>query len=525
MANKLLKKCAEKGFLLDKSILAFLEETNEMIQEDFINFLCTLGINSKIISLELLIKNKDIIEKTLNTFENNHELIDVISSMGFLKIENSEKENDSNQEAVHPFKLLSAPAFIQRKVSLKDFVNHFRSRYEQLKKKLETQNFEDLTTIRKMKGSKGTFTIIAMISEKRVTKNKNIILEVEDLTGSISVLINKNKKEVYEVAKEIIPDEVIALNVSNNGNFLYCNSFIRPQVILQEKKRAEEESWIAFISDIHTGSIFFLEEPFLRFIRWINGVGSGPYSSIAKKISYLFIGGDLIDGVSHYPGQEKHLNIKTSEGQYQKLFEYLNLVRKDLQIIACSGNHDSVWVGEPQPIIPERWAHPLYTLKNLTFVPNPALVEIDYGFKILMYHGASMFHYMNELPRLRVNYGLDDASVYVEEMLKRAHLSPIHGVVDYIPCEKDPLVISKTPDIIFTGDIHRSGVAIHKNILSIAGSCWQTQTPFFEKVGIHPDPCKVVLFNLKTREVNILDFNENPKEQCSSIEEGGCFNE
>jgi len=32
--------------------------------------------------------------------------------------------------------------------------------------------------------------------------------------------------------------------------------------------------------------------------------------------------------------------------------------------------------------------------------------------------------------------------------------------------------------------------------------------PFEEKVGNIPDPCKVPLFNLKSREIKIIDFQE-----------------
>ena len=49
---------------------------------------------------------------------------------------------------------------------------------------------------------------------------------------------------------------------------------------------------------------------------------------------------------------------------------------------------------------------------------------------------------------------------------------------------------------------------IVNNILLVASSCWQSITPFEEKVGNVPDPCKVPLFNLKSREVKIVDFSE-----------------
>ena len=43
----------------------------------------------------------------------------------------------------------------------------------------------------------------------------------------------------------------------------------------------------------------------------------------------------------------------------------------------------------------------------------------------------------------------------------------------------------------------------------ICNSCWQSITPFEEKVGNNPDPCKVPVLNLKTREIKIMDFSEN----------------
>lgn len=74
------------------------------------------------------------------------------------------------------------------------------------------------------------------------------------------------------------------------------------------------------------------------------------------------------------------------------------------------------------------------------------------------------------------------------------------------------MVIDFIPDIICTGDQHRPEISSYNNILLIASSCWQDKTPFEEKVGHEPDPCKVPIFNLKTREVKIMDFSSNENE-------------
>jgi DNA polymerase II small subunit len=100
----------------------------------------------------------------------------------------------------------------------------------------------------------------------------------------------------------------------------------------------------------------------------------------------------------------------------------------------------------------------------------------------------------------------------VEQMLKRRHLAPMHGVspsVVYIPnANRDPMVIAEVPDVLCTGEVHRPDISSYNGVLIITGSCWQAQTPYEEKIGNEPDPCKVSVLNLKTRELKIFDFRD-----------------
>jgi DNA polymerase II small subunit/DNA polymerase delta subunit B len=99
-------------------------------------------------------------------------------------------------------------------------------------------------------------------------------------------------------------------------------------------------------------------------------------------------------------------------------------------------------------------------------------------------------------------------------MLKRRHLAPLHSFVTYVPTErKDHLAINDVPDIITTADFHKPDIDIYNNILIICSSCWQSITPFEEKVGNNPDPCKVPILNLKTREIKIMDFSDEKEEE------------
>jgi DNA polymerase II small subunit len=151
-------------------------------------------------------------------------------------------------------------------------------------------------------------------------------------------------------------------------------------------------------------------------------------------------------------------------------------------------------------------------MSNLFLVSNPAMVEVEssgrkQGFKVLMYHGASMHGWINEIEDLRQGKANLNPSKVVKYMLRHRHLSPMHSGNVYIPSDKEDMqMIREIPDIIATGDMHRTDIEMYNNILIICGSCWQSQTSFEEKVGNIPDPCKVPMLNLKTREIKILDF-------------------
>ena len=42
----------------------------------------------------------------------------------------------------------------------------------------------------------------------------------------------------------------------------------------------------------------------------------------------------------------------------------------------------------------------------------------------------------------------------------------------------------------------------------ISVSSWESKTDYMEKMGSEPDHCKIPMFNLKTRQVKILDFED-----------------
>ncbi len=521
MSNNILKLFFDKGFLLDKEMLKFFIELDDKYIANEILDKIAVASKKKIITKGIIWENIEKIKPILfDLNEDKKQLVDKYFVNIFISIEvnknmNYDKENVlvKDNKDFGTVKIISSPIIASQRLEVKNFVKHFRSRYNMIKKILQShKKLINPISIDKISGN-NEFSIIGIVTNKSITKNKNIILEIEDLTGSVKLLFNKNKEEVYKRSENILLDDILGFNCVGTKDFLYVNDFFYPDCYIQNKKRLDEESYALFISDIHVGSNNFLEKNFLKFINWLNGDNySNKHQEFLKKIKYMFVVGDTIEGIGVYPGQEKELNINDIKKQYDKLAGFYKMIPNHIQIIQCAGQHDGVRVPEPQPPIGEDFAESLHKLSNIHLVSNPSFVEIGAkdgkdGIKVMMYHGASMHGVISEIEELRLSNAHFFPSKVIKHLLLRRHLAPTHGLTTYIPGEEDSMVIKEVPDIITTGDLHRTDISSYNNILIIANSCWQSMTAFEEKVGNVPDPCKVPILNLKTREIKILDFS------------------
>ncbi|MBS3108560.1 metallophosphoesterase [Candidatus Woesearchaeota archaeon] len=404
-----------------------------------------------------------------------------------------------------------------KKLEVADFVEYFKIRYNLIKEVLQNrQEIQDPISINRIltKKEKETVAFIGIVYNKKTTKNNNILLTIEDPTGLIDVLVNKEGKAI-ENARNIVNDEVIGIAGVYGGRVVFATNIIFPDIPLsKELKKCDEEVYAAFISDLHFGSKLFLKDDFIKFIEWINGkTGSFLQKRVSSKVKYLFIIGDSVDGVGVYPNQDKELVLKDISQQYELCAEYLGMIRKDIKIILAPGQHDSIRVAEPQPQLDKEFAKSLYALPNVIFVSNPSLVNIhskkDFeGFNVLIYHGASYHHYIDEIDSLRQTNTRDNPTNILKFLLQKRHLAPSHTSTVYIPSrDHDPFFIDKIPDLMLSGEMHRSDVATYNNITMINCSCFQGKTPFQEKTGNNPLPSRVPIMNLKTREVKILNFS------------------
>jgi len=391
------------------------------------------------------------------------------------------------------------------------FVQYFRDRYSRLSEilrgRMNARPIESLKRRSFRRGSDGgteELSIIGMVSDISTTTNGHKILSLEDPTGSFSVLIRNSDKELFELASRLLLDEVVGVtgSVTNDGNLMLATKILQPDVPNSVQRRTGSYGKAVLISDVHVGSSQFLEDSWLDFLDFLKGESdSEEMREIAAQVRYLVVAGDLVDGIGIYPDQEMELEILDVYDQYRKAAEYFREVPEHIHVIISPGNHDAVRQAEPQPALPERICADFP--ENVTFVGNPALVDLD-GVQILIYHGRSIDDLVASVPG--VSY--QEPAGAVLEMLKRRHLAPTYGSrVSISPEKKDYFIIDPVPDIIHTGHVHTLGVQRYKNVLLVNSGTWQAQTEFQKRVNLMPMPARVPVVDLANFDVKILAFD------------------
>ncbi len=519
--QEILRFCLERGFLLDNEVLSLFDETNDVESVKLIIERIKDYTHQKIITKNLFNQNKDKVVQIFSGLpkENQQQLEKLKIKLGLsieiskeFSAENNVEKKEKNSE-INGVKILSS--FFNnhtKKLEVDDFTKYFRNRLNEMKKILQSNSsLKNLVSINKISGNRQGISIIGIVSGKSVTKNKNMLLEIEDLTGKIRVLINSNNPKVYEKAEEISLDSVLGFSGVGNREILFANDVVFPDSLLPERKRSPVEEYALFLGDLHFGSRLFLENELLKFIDYING--KVPNTPEVEKIKYLFLVGDIIAGVGVYPNQERDLILKDIEEQFIGLSQVLKKIRKDIKIIISPGNHDGVRLMEPQPLLNERYAWSIYDLKNVILTGNPAYVNIGSqdnfsGFDVLTYHGFSFPYYANTVSKFMKEKAMNFPDKIMAYLLKNRHLAPSHSSVQYYPSEEDNLMIKKIPDIFVSGHSHKSAVSYYNNILTVSISSWEGKTSNQERMGNEPDFCKVPMLNLKTRTIKILDFED-----------------
>ncbi len=356
-------------------------------------------------------------------------------------------------------------------------------------------------------------SIIGLINEIRTTKNGNYLVTLEDLSGSIKVLIKKEQEnlETTKLVERMLEDQLIyvkgmyAPDKSNNKGLVYANNVLKIDVPLDaQQHRSQDPLSVALISDTHIGSREFEEKLWKRFVKILNGnVPNKGLREKIGKIKYLIINGDLVDGIGVYPDQKGDLIISDIHEQYKVAAEFLSQIPSYIKIFYSSGNHEPVRNAIPRPAVPKKYCKELLDI-GVEPLGNPSYIQ-THGVITLIFHGDSLLDMSLLVPGLENNNPIES----MKELLICRHLAPVYGKKTQIaPVKKDWLIIDTVPDIFHTGHLHINGYGKYRNVSLINSGCFQSQTDYMRSMGIHPTEGKVPIMELDTFQYLELNLNE-----------------
>jgi DNA polymerase II small subunit len=343
-------------------------------------------------------------------------------------------------------------------------------------------------------------TIVAGLLMSRRTKKNGIEISVDDYTGILTV--TAVTADAKKQATALAMDQMVMLELENGKGMpgLTVKSVITPDIPDHLPNKSKSEAYAVLISDLHVGSKYFMEKEFLRFLDWLSSD-----DDLVRKIKFLCIGGDIIDGIGIFPNQDKELLEMDAGRQMSHAAQLLAKIPKHIKVLVIPGNHDPGRRALPQPAIPGKVpADHLYGLANCTMLGNPAFVDLN-GVKLLMYHGQGLDDVIATIPGLSYSRPAEAMKV----LLKARHLAPIYGErTPVAPEQEDLMVISDVPDIFHSGHVHVTDLQSYRGTLVVNSGAWQSQTKYQQTMGITPTPGLAILVNLATLQPLVQDFNQ-----------------
>jgi len=388
--------------------------------------------------------------------------------------------------------------------TMDEFMQYFKSKYHKLRRIIERRgnNYVPIVELTKLRSGEEAY-FIGMVMDKRETE-KAIILTCDDLSGYVNVIVPKRDRELTEVAEEILIDQVIGVRARKRETTFIASEIQLPEI---ENNRITDngkgdEVYACLISDIHIGSRKFREDLLEKFLDWINR----GKDRVAKRLKYLIINGDLVDGIGVYPGQEKELEIVNVEEQFRKASKYLAEIPEEVEVIFCPGNHEPIRKALPQPPVGGKYRSILTKARPITFGTNPSTIIME-NRKLIIYHGQGLeevIEFSKNLSYSVIDRKIGDAMV---KLIRFRHLAPCYGgSTQIMPLGDDPLVIEETPDILHTGHIHTAAAVSYRGVHLINSGTWQDQTQYQKRLGINPTVGTAAIIELSKMQVSIRKF-------------------
>jgi len=493
------------------------------IDEDFINIILRKNVNNNNKSVEKSEKNinkkrniiniKDFFninekKQSIEKESNNVILIESTKKHIGEEIELSVKEMKETKE----INILKKFEIQKNKPDIISWISYYKQRLNKIKKILRDHSeMRELYPLNKIPENREV-AIAGLVYDKKITE-KGIIFVIEDENNIIKAFVSKDNENIdFKIVKDIPLDSVVGLVGTYKNNMFFANNVILPNVPIKKPKTfGEDDVYILFTGDWQVGNKHTFYNLFDRFLQFVNGkIESEKINEIARKIGYIMIVGDVVDGVGIYPEQKEELLLKTYDDQYKSFEDYILKIPESIKTIIIPGNHDIPRLAEPQPELPRSLLRESYSMKNIYYLSNPSYVKIHNSIIGLLYHGYVLDWLISNISFLRERGGYENPGESIKFMLMFRLIFPSHGSNPYVPyINDDPSVIDIVPDLFHTGHIHRAFYNEYRGIDLINSSTFQDITPYQKELGHKPEPGILFLRNIKNGEVlsiNLFNF-------------------
>ena len=436
---------------------------------------------------------------------------DKVQIIGNIAAHESYQELHKNGTDVGYHVLFDPSSRINSAEDEQDYMKLFTDRYRKLLKILsarpETRRVKKIETVKRefnrtksmregylegnnlldKSGGSSSVLVAGLLMSRRQVKDRVEII-IDDSTSCLTAIANT--RGLYEDISRLALDQMVMLELNATkkiGHDFLISGVRSPDIPDHIPSKSQSESYVLLISDLHVGSKYFMEKEFAELLKWLSCD-----DDIAKKVKYLCIAGDIVDGIGIFPEQDKELSEIDFTEQLGHAMNLLQQIRNDIEVFIIPGNHDPGRRALPQPSL-QRFID-VNLQNNFHIIGNPSLIKLD-GVKILMFHGQSLDDLIATTPGLSYSSPADAMKL----LLKARHLSPVFGQRTPIaPEQEDMLVIDDVPDIFHAGHVHIIGVDRYKGTLIINSGAWQSQTRYQATMGIIPTPGIAILVDLST---------------------------
>ena len=171
------------------------------------------------------------------------------------------------------FEILSDPTGkITSAEGVEGYGKLFASRFNKLKQIMsdrpEAKKVKDIESVKSVTKNDDELFVWGLVSDRKSDRNITKIT-LEDPTSSMEIVVFEG--DLKDTADTLLMDQfaMFKLVPAKNGGF-FAKEILLPDIPEHTTNRSKTETYAVFLSDLHVGSKFFMEEELSEFINWIS---------------------------------------------------------------------------------------------------------------------------------------------------------------------------------------------------------------------------------------------------------------